>query len=591
MIKLQTIIFPGTELPATEDMYFHAQDKGVISSISKGVIYVPAWASVRGDTYFNGFSVGKWKEICQVDDLSIAFTGQGRALVRIGVNVLDHASRWLHESEITLSKEPSVIPINAFSTLVDGILFFQIIALEDLTLSGGYYFTHTAPPNKVKLGIVVTHFNRKHYVLPAIRRVTAQLLGDPEMEGRISMVVVDNSQNITPEEASCATVIPNQNLGGAGGFTRGLLHLKDNGFSHCLFMDDDASCEIESIRRTFRILQYAKSPKLAIAGSMMREAAPYEIHEAGAVFQDGRTRPLKNGFDLRCPDKLLSVETKQEHIDYGGWWHFAFRIDQVQHLAFPFFVRGDDILFALSNDFDIFTMNGIGEWAEDFEIKENPFTRYLTLRSTLVLALLKSSRSKRRFLRMYRRLVRDCLYSYNYSSARAFTVAMQHVMRGPEFWRKNIDMIAVREELGRLCPGENMASITMPVDLVMRPSQESRWHRFARRITLNGFLLPKRMIRDKTVLDRKDFIGDARKIYRFRRVLYTAPNGNAGYLAKYDKYRFWEEFNLARQTAREFRRRFPELKRQYAKASTDLMSEAFWRGVYNECSKPSPHTH
>lgn len=63
----------------------------------------------------------------------------------------------------------------------------------------------------MKLGVVITHFNRKQYVVPAIQRIESQLLNDPQYEGKIDLVVVDNSKNITQEEAGIKPIIiPNK---------------------------------------------------------------------------------------------------------------------------------------------------------------------------------------------------------------------------------------------------------------------------------------------------------------------------------------------------------------------------------------------
>jgi hypothetical protein len=194
--KLQSIVFPSTELPGADDLYFRGFQQGVIAQLAKGFIHIPARATVRSDTFFNGFSVGKWKKICQIDDLCIAIFGRGRVLVRIGLNVHGRPRRWLHEEECSLSETASVIEITAFQLLNEGILFFDIIALEDAVLTAGYFYTRTQPQNEVNLGIVVVHFNRKDYVLGTIRRITSQLLQHPEFDGRISLIVIDNSCNI-----------------------------------------------------------------------------------------------------------------------------------------------------------------------------------------------------------------------------------------------------------------------------------------------------------------------------------------------------------------------------------------------------------
>ena len=100
----------------------------------------------------------------------------------------------------------------------------------------------------------------------------------PRYQDNIGLTVIDNSQNISRDEAQGITLIPNNNLGGSGGFTRGLLHLKDEGsFTHCLFMDDDASCEVESIRRCYHLLQFAVTERFAVSGVLMRELEPYRF--------------------------------------------------------------------------------------------------------------------------------------------------------------------------------------------------------------------------------------------------------------------------------------------------------------------------
>ena len=154
------------------------------------------------------------------------------------------------------------------------MLVFDIEALEETQVVDFYYWTNTPPTNKVKLGIVITHFNRQKYVLPAIARLKEQLLDLPEFKDRVSLFVVDNSQNLPPIEN--VTIIPNENLGGAGGFSRGLLTLKESkDYTHCLFMDDDASCEVDGIKRTLALLTYAKDKELAVGGAMLREETMY----------------------------------------------------------------------------------------------------------------------------------------------------------------------------------------------------------------------------------------------------------------------------------------------------------------------------
>jgi len=590
MIKLQTIVFPSTAIAAPEEMYFRNLGSAV-SSLAGGSIDIQNRGAISFDTFFNGLSVRHWQSKCAIADLNFALAGRGKVRVRIGLHVLNHAHRWLLEQDVELSDTPTPIALPMWPTLTDGILYAHVLALSDALVTAGHFFTETPAAQDVKLGVVITHFNRKHYVLPAMERISREIVADPDLAGRVSLVVVDNSQNIAPEEAGAAIVIPNKNLGGSGGFMRGLLHLIDNGFSHCLFMDDDASCEMEAIRRTFRIMQFSKTENLAIAGSMMREAEPSQMHEKGAIFHDGIGRPLKIGLDMRDKNHLLLAEAEHDIVGYGAWWHFGFKIADIRHFAFPFFVKADDMLFSMTNPFDILTMNGVGGWGEDFTSKEGPFTRYLGFRGATVTTLMTSDINKTKYVKRYYRMARDCLYSYNYASARAVTRAVEDVLRGPAFWRENLDLVAVREKLGREISGEKLEPIGDELKNVVHRAKKDNWFRaLSRAVTLNGFLLPTFQTKNKTVYQTKFFTADFNNTFLYRRILNVLPNENVGYIAQFDRKRFWQEAFLIAKTAYRLFRELPAIRAAYRQEIDQLTSECFWRDVYEPAPERQPKT-
>lgn len=580
MTKIQTIIFPKLDINAPEDLYFRGERASDATTFEEGGIRIPKGEKCTLDTYFNGFSVRPWKDNTTVNDLSARLHGTGKIRVRVGLHVFEQSTRWLTEKVITLNEAGVSIPIDSWKNLKEGLIYLELLAQEDSHLVGGYFETATPPNVDVKLGIVVTHFNRKHYVLPAMRRVSEELLSDPDYKDNIELIVVDNSRNILPDEAGKATVIPNQNLGGSGGFTRGLLHLMDNGFTHCLFMDDDASCEIESIRRTYRIMQFAKDNKLAIAGSMLLEEKPSVIHEAGGAFSNGSFRPLKNGLDVRDLHQLLILEKEYEPVGYGAWWHFAFSIDAMRHYPFPFFVRGDDILFSLLNDFRIETLNGVAVWAEDFAIKESPMTRYLGMRCTVVLMLLTSSKSVLRHIKVTHQWFKASNLAYNYSSAAAIRLAVQHVMQGPEFWKQNMDMSKIRPEIAKTAQAEQVTTLKLPSDAIHKHIRHRRSRSLLQKITLNGFLIPNFLLKSKTVIDTKSYTGNQNLVFRHKQVAYRVANSNRGYIAKHDKKRFFSEYFQYWKTMLQFALNFKKLRKQYRDELPDLTSQTFWKSVY-----------
>src|SRR5215218_7300024 len=106
---------------------------------------------------------------------------------------------------------------------------------------------------------------------------------EPVLRDRVDIVVVDNGRSLQPDDLDLAhvTLLPNPNLGGAGGFARGLMHLRAEGrVTHVLFMDDDVSFDPDLVVRIVRLLSYASDPQLCIAGAMLVREQPTLLFEA-----------------------------------------------------------------------------------------------------------------------------------------------------------------------------------------------------------------------------------------------------------------------------------------------------------------------
>lgn len=574
---LQSFCWPSKEISADPLLYVRAKRSDKVLLTEEGIRFGET-AEVELSTFFNAFSIAVWKKYCTVEDLSVCISGHGEAIVRIWHNSGGERHILLQEKRIYLDTSP-VVSIGEWPNLSDGILYCSITALGDTWLKEGGFVTTAKPLNTVKLGMVITHFNRKQYVVPAIRRIQTELLQKSPYSDAMSLTVVDNSQNITTEEACGATVIPNANLGGSGGFTRGLLHLKDEGsFTHCLFMDDDASCELESIRRTYAFFQYAAMERTAVAGSLLSENEDYRLIEKGAYF--GRSgKGLKAGLDMRENRDLLMAET-EEPCNYGAWWFFAFRIGDVRSFPFPFFVRGDDILFGTMNRFAIATMNGIGCWGEDFGIKDGPMPRYLDTRQILVQRIRQEGISPFSTAGFLLKLFVASLFSYNYASASAVTLGIRDFLKGPEFWTANMDMSKIRPVVGRLSPSEKME----PIDIGTLDFEEKNGASFIRKIcvllTLNGLLLPSFFLKKKIVYQPKSFRASFGEVFRYRKILYYDQKNKTGYIAVLDKKRFLKEVLMFVIEAGRVLLKYRTVQSQYIDALPYMTSETFWRNIY-----------
>lgn len=377
---------------------------------------------------------------------------------------------------------------------------------EETVIYGGGWLTDAPETRDVRLGIAITTFRREREVKAAVSRLTRDIAAHPLYRDRIDVTVVDNGNTLKEEDLPGALLIQNRNLGGTGGFTRGLIHYQETGrHTHCLFMDDDASCEAGSVFRSMSFQRHATDPLLALSGAMLFDNIKFMQWENGAWF-DGGCHSVNRDFDLRDPAKLW--ENEQEGCVpagkriYGAWWFFFFPLSGVKNYSLPFFVRGDDIDFSYANDFHVASLNGVSCWQQDFKTKESPLTAYLFLRSHMVhhmtLPQLKCS-----FGILWNILwghFRRYNASYFYGTAAAVNLAMSHVLKGPKFFEDNIEPTEVLRKVKEISQCEKAEPLTEEEFKTLKKAEKNLkmapLTKTMRRLTFNGHLLPKGMAKN-----------------------------------------------------------------------------------------------
>ena len=575
----QSAVFPSYDLCSDEDLYFRLNERCLLQYGEVSRVVMHKGGVLSTDTYFNSVSVGKWKSLTGLTDLTLQLRFKGAVALKWSWHRTHNRQIVIGEAKLSSVdvNQPVQIPVPQYERLSDGVISFELFALEDTEVAGFEYTTTMAPRRDVKLGITITHFNRQQYVIPAVRRLNQQLLANPRYADRVKLFVVDNSQNLAVEQMSGAQIIPNANLGGSGGFMRGLIHIQDSGeFTHGLFMDDDASNEIEAIRRTISLLEYAIDEKTAVSGAMLFEQYPAIQHENGAWF-NGICCPRNSGFDMSELGNIVENE-KLVQVDYGGWWFFAFPLKYVRHYTFPFFVRGDDIYFSLKNHFDIATLNGICSWQEDFAIKDGPLTSYLDTRGHLVHNLLGTFSGSRRgkSLRMIRNWFRRYALTYHYESANAVLDAVEDVMEGPDFWLENIDMRKRRSEILSCVKNEKLQDVSTDWNLEFRQVKKSPKKQLSRRLTLNGHLLPKMFFKKYNVALPKGFGGRINESFRCNKIFCVDSLSQKGYVVEHDKRAFFSTLRRYYKIRYRWWRNYDRLKVAYQAREQELTSRDFW---------------
>jgi GT2 family glycosyltransferase len=587
MTTLQRLTLPSLDLCSDTELYLRTTGPAWYS-MSDRLIRLRQDGIVELDTYFNAFSVGKWRRHTAVRHVALCFTGAGEFEVEAVHRHTHRAERVVAATSVSGEGEFR-LDVPSLDELDEGQLYLRIrcVGAKGGVIDGGSVVTDDPVVREARLGVVVTTFNRQEYVAGNVGRLLAALERHPEYRDRLDVLVVDNGRNLTLDLPAGApvTVLPNPNLGGAGGFARGLIHHREAGrVSHVLFMDDDLRFDPESVFRTVELFSYATEPDLCLAGAMLREEHPYLQFEAGGAWEASEVHPFRamgQNLDLREPEQLIENEADYP-IHYAAWWYFGFPIDLTTDNPIPVFVRGDDILFGLKHGRNTIALNGIGVWHQDFDYKNGPASFYYEHRNLpLVNLLTHDDYSSWHLAKRFTSWGLRSLLAMKYDSADRIILGMEDFLAGPDHWMQ-IDHEQRNAEV-RAGVGERIAPLERDVAHLpdFNPPKHKRLVlKVATLATLGGHLVPERLSRQPLVgislQDRSAIVGVGREQVLYRYV----PTGE-GFVATRDRKRFFRLLRSLLGTAARIPSSFDELKHQYRDAYPAMTSDAYWRRQFD----------
>jgi len=341
-------------------------------------------------------------------------------------------------------------------------------------------------------------------------------------------------------------------------------------------MDDDASTHMECIKRSACILSWVDDDRLAISGSMLQEEHPHILHEVGAIIRKPLgIRPLFSGMDAANLDNLVWLETGDP--DYGAWWFFAFPLKHTSHLAFPFFVRGDDIQFSRANGFRTITMNGIACWQQKFDDKINPGTEYLAQRSEFLIGLLANDTPIGWFwlaIRAVRNAQREAS-GLRYGHANARLDAIRDVLCGPDFFEREPSAVRRLVEIRHLYVNEFASPIGRQlagkVNIGKRKRVISRLFHF---LTASWHFVPNRFLSSRPMVIPT--LGCVLGFPPRQHLIYYSPHLQVGFHVEKSAYKYalilWRSLVLMVRISICGRK----IQKEYEAKLEYLQSEQFW---------------
>lgn len=397
--------FTATDDPAKRALYARGDYE-----THGGMYRVRAGATLDLVTYFNAFSLAKWRRYTTLTAVTLRLALTGACDVTVvarspsGETVLHQekavTGAWTYTLPIGAANVPEAATAphaahaknaTAAESATDAknvaLIGVRLMARTDGSVCGGYDGTFAAwRPQRI--GAVICTYRREAFVT----RLMDVLDGFAAAYDWLHVLVVDNGGTLPVGQSASGNVetLRSRNYGGSGGFTRGMIELVARGADDViLLMDDDIVIEPSAIERMHAMLcglreTYRDS---FFSGAMLSMEQPCVQWENTARWCI-RSFPAGHNLDLSQPENLCTNETPRTERDrYGGWWFCALPAKRVRALGYPLpnFIKCDDMEYGLRNGKELLTLNGVGVWHAAFAGKTTPITYYFHSRNALIL--------------------------------------------------------------------------------------------------------------------------------------------------------------------------------------------------------------
>lgn len=562
-MRLQEVVFPAK----SDEMYIRG------GTVRGGTVCLKKGETLSLDTYYNCFCYTKYLRYTAVREVTFSCEISGAAT--LSLCVFDGGE---HIVKTVSASGKSSVKFDFSELSQNGFLYVKITAKQDCLIKTAEYSAECSA-REINCCIAICTYKREEYV-----RRNIGVLKAAKFSFINRVFVIDNGNSLCAKALSddFIKVLPNRNLGGSGGFTRGIIEARDGGFSHVILMDDDIEFDPRTLERmtVFMSLLTPEHTDCMFSAAMFPFGAPYEQYELGGIWQKSTYLiPSKHEIDMRNPQNLLE-NLDNDEINYGAWWTLCMPLSVTENgLPMPFFIKFDDVEYGLRNAKrgKIITMNGVGVLHELFDLKYSPHLDYYTVRNELVTGALSNDFSAFcAFRRFVRHSLRNILY-YRYDCCEFGFRAVKDFLRGVDFFLE-CDGEQLNRELIAIAPK------MLPLSEIQGWSEELRCDDHEKRglnfvgvITLGGHLIPSFFLDKRTAAFPipKLAIGD---VVGRRRIIQYQWKGAVGMLTERSFAKF---LKCAAKTAVYSVRLlagYCRAKHDYLTRRTEITSEVFWRG-------------
>lgn len=593
-------IFTGPAPKISDELYAVVEGKSTRERLS---LRLEKGAHAHTNTYFGRFAASYWQRWTTVTDVEVTMRLEvgDRARIRLAASDIAGHRRTIDSAEVTADGTVTLrAPLDQY---VDGgALWVEFDAVGGGLAISELNWSAPAPERLRPVAIAICTFNRAQDCAHTV----AALASDPEVLGALAAVyVVDQGTDLVSDQELFQQTEPRfgdklhylrqPNLGGAGGFTRGLYEVSAAGSldgaapADVILMDDDILCEPETVLRLSAFANLTVEPTLV--GAQMLYLLNPDYLNVGA--EEVHLNQLRHG--QKVPKALGNVSmleyNQERRVDagYNAWWTCLIPAEVIDRigLPLPIFFQWDDVEYgvrAREAGFVTVTLPNAAVWHADFYWKDfDDWARYFSTRNSLIVSSMHTDLDPKTVTRkLFRELV-EYLVGMQYGLAHTTLQGIEDFLKGPKVLRDGgIEALATaRTSRGDYGETKKHAAATMPV-----PQADLHLRRAGSEPSRPLLVLCKRAFQQWTGRTQHGVVGVTREdahwwhLGLFDHVVVTDASQSGVRIRRRDKAKARALLLRTVVAMRRLRRELPDLSRRYRSAAPELISRENWERLY-----------
>jgi galactofuranosylgalactofuranosylrhamnosyl-N-acetylglucosaminyl-diphospho-decaprenol beta-1,5/1,6-galactofuranosyltransferase len=422
---------------------------------SRRKLEVPANSQVSFASYFNAFPASYWKRWTRITEVTLRLTVRGAGRVDLYRSKPNGDAVHLQGKQLDTVGEAADLEFRvSLAPFEDGgwVWFDVATRREPLTVDNAAWALDKPLPAR-QLAVAITTFNRPGDCVTALEALAEDaavldVIAKVFVIDQGTVLVADHERYRDAAKAlgDRLQIIEQDNLGGSGGFARGMLEaVESTDVEHVMLMDDDVRLEPDSVLRAHAFAAAASSPVL-VGSQMLNLQARSKLMAMGEIVDFERTfwRPAPGSVHDHDFAKLTLRKQRLLHprVDatYNGWWMCLLPREVIERtgMPLPLFIKWDDAEYSLRAGelgFPTVSLPGSAIWHMPWTDKDDAtdWTAYFHLRNRLITLALHSPRDVRCALVLSGlRNTFKHLMAMQYSTVALHLKAIEDFLAGPD---------------------------------------------------------------------------------------------------------------------------------------------------------------